>query len=116
MGDRLLDKCYFPENFNPRFRSSTFEREKEMFFVRGLTSNGKGVFVNPDQVLYVCSNRSRNRAVLMLTHGQRLIVDQDTETVNQRFEEYLREVGDPGEDEPPGGDQRTDSTQSRLPS
>ena len=64
-----------------------------MFFVRGLSSGGKEVFVNPDQVLYVCPAGSlRNKAALVLTHRQRLIVDQDTETVRQRFEEYLKDV------------------------
>jgi hypothetical protein len=64
-----------------------------MFFVRGLSSGGKEVFVNPDQVLYVCPAGSlRNKAALVLTHRQRLIVDQDAETVRQRFEDYLKDV------------------------
>jgi uncharacterized protein YlzI (FlbEa/FlbD family) len=64
-----------------------------MFFVRGLTSNGKEVLVNPDQVLYVGPAGMRSgKSALVLTHGKRLIVDQGTETVRQRFEDYLREI------------------------
>lgn len=64
-----------------------------MFFVRGLSSNGKEVFVNPDQVLYVRSaGMRRHKTALVLTHHKRLIVDQDTQTVRQRFEDYLNDV------------------------
>ena len=64
-----------------------------MFFVRGLSSNGKEVFVNPDQVLYVCPAGVRHRkTALVMTHRQRLVVDQNPETVRRRFEEYLKEV------------------------
>ena len=64
-----------------------------MFFVRGLTSSGKEVLVNPDQVLYVGpAGMRRGKSALVLTHGKRLIVDQGTETVRQRFEDYLREI------------------------
>ena len=63
-----------------------------MFFVRGLSSRGKEVFINPDQVLYVRpSGLLSNKATLVLTHGKRLIVDQDPETVRLRFEEYLKD-------------------------
>jgi uncharacterized protein YlzI (FlbEa/FlbD family) len=73
-----------------------------MFFVRGLTSNGKEVLVNPDQVLYVGSAGLRGaKTALVLTHGKRLIVDQDTETVGQRFEDYLRNVVDTHADDDP---------------
>jgi hypothetical protein len=49
-----------------------------MFFVNGLTSNGKDVLVNPDQVLYVASSGLRKgKTALVLTHGQRLLVDQN---------------------------------------
>jgi ribose 1,5-bisphosphokinase PhnN len=66
-----------------------------MFFVQGLTSNGKEVLVNPDQVLYVGpSGSGKNKSILMLTHSQRLSVDQDIETVKRRFEDYLNAVGD----------------------
>ncbi len=66
-----------------------------MFFVRGLTSNGKEVLVNPDQVLYVGPAGSRTgKTALFLTHNKRLVVDQDTETVRQRFEDYLKDMGD----------------------
>jgi uncharacterized protein YlzI (FlbEa/FlbD family) len=69
--------------------------EKIMFFVRGLSSNGKEVFVNPDQVLYVCpAARLRHKTMLVLTYGERLRVDQDTETVQQRFEDYLKDIVD----------------------
>jgi uncharacterized protein YlzI (FlbEa/FlbD family) len=65
-----------------------------MFFVQGLTSNGRGVLVNPDQVLYVGASGPRGaKTAMVLTHGQRLIVDQDAETVRQRFEDYLKDVG-----------------------
>jgi hypothetical protein len=71
-----------------------------MFFVRGLSSNGKGVFVNPDQVLYVCqSGLLRKKTTLVLTHRARLIVDQDAETVKQRFEDYLHDVVKPDDDD-----------------
>jgi hypothetical protein len=64
-----------------------------MFFVRGLSSNGKDVFINPDQVLYVCSaGLLRHRTALVMTHRIRLIVDQDAETVRRRFEDYLKDV------------------------
>jgi hypothetical protein len=64
-----------------------------MFFVQGLSSNGKEVYVNPDQVLYVRPARlRRSRSALVLTHSRRLIVDQNTETVRQRFEDYLKNV------------------------
>ena len=71
-----------------------------MFFVRGLSSNGKEVFVNPDQVLYVCAaGLLRAKTVLVLTHNKRLIVDQDTETVRQRFEAYLKDVLESDDDD-----------------
>jgi uncharacterized protein YlzI (FlbEa/FlbD family) len=73
-----------------------------MFFVRDLSSNGREILVNPDQVLYVGPAGSRGgKTVLVLTHGQRLIVDQDTETVRQRFEVYLRDVVDRRADDDP---------------
>ena len=76
-----------------------------MFFVRGLSLNGREVFVNPDQVLYVCkAGFRRHKTALVLTHHQRLIVDQDTQTVRLRFEEYLKDVAvNDEEDEPIGG-------------
>jgi hypothetical protein len=73
-----------------------------MFFVRGLSSGGKEVLINPDQVLYVCPAGSlRNKAALVLTHRQRLIVDQDPETVRQRFEDYLKDVARTDGDDAP---------------
>jgi hypothetical protein len=64
-----------------------------MFFVHGLSSNGKAVLVNPDQVAYVCAAGSKHeKAALVLIHGKQLIVDQNTATVGQRFEDYLRHV------------------------
>jgi hypothetical protein len=70
-----------------------------MFFVRGLSSNGKEVFVNPDQVLYVCpAGLRRHKAALVMAHNKRLVVDQDTETVRLRFEDYLKDVVDTDED------------------
>jgi hypothetical protein len=67
--------------------------EKTMFFVRGLSSKGKDVFVNPDQVLYVCpAGLLSKKTALVLTHRQRLVVDQDAETVRLRFEDYLKDV------------------------
>jgi hypothetical protein len=79
-----------------------------MFFVRGLTSKCKAVFVNPDQVLYVCS-AARERSILAFTHNNRLIVDQSAETVSQLFEEYLKQINrtqsydDAGSGEPDSG-------------
>ena len=71
-----------------------------MFFVRGLSPTGKEVFVNPDQVLYVCAaGLLRAKTVLALTHNKRLIVDQDTETVRQRFEAYLKDVLESDDDD-----------------
>jgi uncharacterized protein YlzI (FlbEa/FlbD family) len=79
-----------------------------MFFVRGLSFNAKEVFVNPDQVLYVRpAGLLRKRTAIVLTHGKRLIVDQDTETVRQRFEEYLKDVIS-HEDDDPGGMEYTE--------
>jgi hypothetical protein len=73
-----------------------------MFFVRGLSSRGQTIFINPDQVLYVCPAGSlRNKAALVLTHRQRLIVDQDPETVRRRFEQYLKDVGGINDDDAP---------------
>jgi hypothetical protein len=73
-----------------------------MFFVRGLTSIGKEVLVNPDQVLYVGpAGMWSGKSALVLTHGERLIVEQDTETVRQRFEDYLSEVVYPHADDNP---------------
>ena len=64
-----------------------------MFFVSGLSSQGKPVLINPDQVLYVRGGGLlRTGTVLVLTHRKRLVVDQDTETVSQRFEDYLHEI------------------------
>ncbi len=64
-----------------------------MFFVRGLSSRRQEVLINPDQVLYVRpAGLLRKKSALVLTHGKFLIVDQDTQTVWQRFEEYLNEV------------------------
>ena len=72
-----------------------------MFFVQGLSSNGKEVYFNPDQVLYVCpAGLRRTRSALVLTHRKRLIVDQDAETVRQRFEDYLKNVDTNTVDEP----------------
>jgi hypothetical protein len=83
-----------------------------MFFVRGLSSAGKEVFVNPDQVLYVCTAGSlRTQAALVLTHRQRLIVDQDTETVRQRFEDYLKDVVRADDDDSPPANARAKSGQ-----
>ena len=66
-----------------------------MFFVPGLTSKGKEVLVNPDQVLYVSpSGAGGKKSILIMTHSQRLLVDQDIETVKRRFEDYLNAVGD----------------------
>jgi hypothetical protein len=66
-----------------------------MFFVQGLTSNDKEVLVNPDQVLYVGPSGSGTKgSILMLTHSQRLVVDQDIEIVKRRFEDYLNTVGE----------------------
>ena len=71
------------------------EKSESMFFVRGLTSNGKEVLVNPDQVLYVGPAGLRSaKTALILTHGKRLVVDQDIESVSRCFEDYLRDVID----------------------
>jgi hypothetical protein len=76
-----------------------------MFFVRGLTSNGKEVFVNPDQVLYVRpAGFLRKKTLLVLTHRKRLIVDQSPETVERRFEDYLRDIVETDQDEPDLGE------------
>jgi uncharacterized protein YlzI (FlbEa/FlbD family) len=84
-----------------------------MFFVRGLSSNGKEVFVNPDQVLYVRSaGLLRKKTALVLTHGKRLIVDQDPKTVRQRFEDYLKEVVEPDDDDDAGGERLTPGQRS----
>lgn len=65
-----------------------------MFFVRGLTARRKKVLINPDQVLYVRTvGILRPKTALVLTHNKRLVVDQDAETVMQRFEDYLNDVG-----------------------
>jgi uncharacterized protein YlzI (FlbEa/FlbD family) len=64
-----------------------------MFFVRGLTLNGKEILVNPDQVLCVYSvNRFRRKTALLLTNGKCLVIDQSTRTVSERFEDYLRGI------------------------
>ena len=79
-----------------------------MFFVRGLSSNGKDVFINPDQVLYVRrGGLLRRKTALVMTHGTRLIVDQDTETVRQRFEDYLNDVVANGDDDAPLDEEQT---------
>ncbi len=71
-----------------------------MFFVQGLSSYGKEVLVNPDQVLYVCpAGLLRSKTALVLTHRKRLIVDQDTQTVRQRFEDYLKDIVDTDDDD-----------------
>jgi hypothetical protein len=83
-----------------------------MFFVRGLSSMGKEVFVNPDQVLYVHpAGFLRKKTAIVLTHRKRLIVDQDTGTVRRRFEEYLKEVAETDDDDDPGGTEITGSGQ-----
>lgn len=64
-----------------------------MFFVRGLSYHSKEVLINPDQVLYVRPGGVlRGKTVLVLTHHRRVKVDQDTETVRLRFEDYLNGV------------------------
>jgi hypothetical protein len=65
-----------------------------MFFVRGLSSHGKEIFVNPGQVLYIgpAGIFRRQKTALRLTHNVRLVVDQDIQTVRQRFEDYLEEI------------------------
>jgi hypothetical protein len=71
-----------------------------MFFVRGLSSKGKAVFVNPDQVLYVCpAGLMRRKTALVMAHSKRLIVDQNTQTVRQRFEDYLKDIVEPEDDD-----------------
>ena len=81
-----------------------------MFFVRGLSSYGKEVFINPDQVLYVCpAGLLRHKTALVLTHRKRLVVDQDAQTVRQRFEEYLKEIVESGDDDALGSDERINS-------
>jgi uncharacterized protein YlzI (FlbEa/FlbD family) len=83
-----------------------------MFFVRGLSSYGKEVFINPDQVLYVCPvGLLRHKTALVLTHRKRLIVDQDAQTVRQRFEEYLKEIVESVEDDALDTDKRAASGQ-----
>jgi hypothetical protein len=79
-----------------------------MFFVRRLSSNGNEVFVNPDQVLYVRPvGLLRHKTALMMTHSTRLVVDQDSETVRLRFEEYLQDfVGTNAHDDPPSVGER----------
>ena len=63
-----------------------------MFFVRGLSSYGKDVFVNPDQVLYVCQvGRLRKKTTLILTHHSRLVVDQDPDEIRNAFRTFVRE-------------------------
>lgn len=70
-----------------------------MFFVRGLRVNGKEILVNPDQVLYVePTGLIRSKARLVFAHRKSIIVDEDTETVRKRFEEYLHEVSSPRND------------------
>jgi hypothetical protein len=64
-----------------------------MFFVRGLSSRRQEVLINPDQVLYVRpAGFLGKKSALVFTHGKFLVVDQDTQTVRLRFEEYLNEV------------------------
>jgi hypothetical protein len=54
-----------------------------MFFVPGLTSKGKEVLVNPDQVLYVSpSGAGGKKSILIMTHSQRLLVDQTSRQLN----------------------------------
>ena len=65
-----------------------------MFFVEGLTSSGKLVLVNPDQILYVGPSSRGEKSILMMTHSQQLQVDQDIDTVKRRFEDYLKDMGD----------------------
>jgi hypothetical protein len=85
-----------------------------MFFVRGLSSNGKEVFINPDQVLYVCpAGLLRHRTALMMTHSARLVVDQDSETVRQRFEDYLNGVANTDDDDAPSAEEHPDSPGER---
>ncbi len=64
-----------------------------MFFVRGLSLKGKEILINPDQVLYVRSvGLLHKRTALVMTHGNRLLVDQPAQTVRQRFEDYLTDL------------------------
>jgi hypothetical protein len=93
-------RCSNPIFFrDPVNQDETRQRAKEsMFFVRGLSSGGKEVFVNPDQVLYVYQAAPMGKkTALIFTHRKRLIVGQDLETVRQRFEEYLKDVGNTGD-------------------
>ena len=65
-----------------------------------MSSNGKEVFVNPDQVLYVCpAGLRRRKTALVMAHSKRLVVDQDTETIRQRFEDYLKEIVESDDDD-----------------
>jgi hypothetical protein len=73
-------------------------------FARGLSSSGEEVLVNPDQVLYVRpASFLYKKSALILTHGRCLTVDQNTQTVRQRFEDYLKDVGDAGDGDEAGG-------------
>jgi hypothetical protein len=75
-----------------------------MFFVTGLTSDGREVFVNPDHVLYARpAGLLRKKTALIMAHRHRLVVDQDPPTVRQCFEQYLKDavyiVDDPADSE-----------------
>ena len=75
---------------------------KSVFFVRGLSSNGKEVFINPDQVLYVRpAGLLRKKTALMMSNRKYLLVDQDIETFSQRFEDYLKDVVEAVDDDDP---------------
>ena len=63
-----------------------------MFFVRGLSSDGNEVFINPVQGLYICQAAwSRTKAALIPTHRKHPVVDQDPLKIRQGTEDYLIE-------------------------
>jgi hypothetical protein len=85
---------------------------KSLFFVRGLSSNGKEVFINPDQVLYVRpAGLLRKKTALMMSNRKYLLVDQDIETFSQRFEDYLKDVVEVVDDDDPDDLERIGSGQ-----
>src|SRR5579863_3679593 len=104
---KVIDKWHSPKILNSRSDRAERIRRREkstMFFVRGLSSKGKEVFVNPDQVLYVRPVGKLGKGTeLVLTHGERLTVDQDAQTVGRRFEEYLKEATSADDDDASGG-------------
>jgi uncharacterized protein YlzI (FlbEa/FlbD family) len=87
-----------------------------VFFVRGMSLNGREILINPDQVLYIHpAALQHKRTVLVLTHGKRLTVDQNVQMVRNLFDDYLRAFAETRDDDARASEPRGSMLKLRTP-